>query len=173
MRGISWLAASRSAAQEGLCTMEWVSKYVMRVEVSSVDMYCDLTGLWNSVFWQTSSGVSRVSFEVKKDLQKKTFDLGNRSFKGGVFTWVTTNVDFFGNVTQCNDIDSKLFFSRNLSSGEIYRLDFWVSTHMKMWSGYLSRYSDWLRAGRSGIEFRLRRGFPTIQTVPGGPPSLM
>ena len=28
MRGISWLAASQSAAQEGLCTMEWVSKYV-------------------------------------------------------------------------------------------------------------------------------------------------
>ena len=29
MRGISWLAASQSAAQEGLCTVEWVSNYWM------------------------------------------------------------------------------------------------------------------------------------------------
>jgi len=28
MRGISWLAANQLAAQEGLCTVEWVSKYV-------------------------------------------------------------------------------------------------------------------------------------------------
>ena len=28
MRGISWLAASRLASQEGLCTMEWVSCHV-------------------------------------------------------------------------------------------------------------------------------------------------
>ena len=27
MRGISWLAANQLASQEGLCTMEWVSKY--------------------------------------------------------------------------------------------------------------------------------------------------
>jgi len=27
MRGISWLAANRLASQEGLCTMEWVSKF--------------------------------------------------------------------------------------------------------------------------------------------------
>jgi hypothetical protein len=30
MRGISWLAANRLAAQEGLCCMEWVSKYFDR-----------------------------------------------------------------------------------------------------------------------------------------------
>ena len=28
MRGISWLAVNQSAAQEGLCTVEWVSKWV-------------------------------------------------------------------------------------------------------------------------------------------------
>jgi len=28
MRGISWLAADQLASQEGLCTMEWVSKEV-------------------------------------------------------------------------------------------------------------------------------------------------
>ena len=28
MRGISWLAANQLASQEGLCTMEWVSKYI-------------------------------------------------------------------------------------------------------------------------------------------------
>ena len=30
MRGISWLAASQLAAQEGLCTVEWVSKWVSK-----------------------------------------------------------------------------------------------------------------------------------------------
>jgi len=33
------------------------------------------------------------------------------------------------------------------------------------YSGYLSRYSDWLRAGRSGIESRWGRDFPPVQTT--------
>jgi len=32
------------------------------------------------------------------------------------------------------------------------------------WAGRLSRYSDWLGAGRSGIESRWGRDFPPIQT---------
>ena len=35
------------------------------------------------------------------------------------------------------------------------------------WAGWLSRYSDWLRAGRSGIESRWGRDFPPVQTGPG------
>ena len=35
-----------------------------------------------------------------------------------------------------------------------------------MWAGQLNRYSDWLRAGRSGIESRWGRDFPPVQTGP-------
>ena len=40
-----------------------------------------------------------------------------------------------------------------------------------VWAGYLSRYSDWLRAGRSGIEYRWGRDFPPVQTGPGANPA--
>ena len=40
-----------------------------------------------------------------------------------------------------------------------------------MWAGWLSRYSDWLRAGRSGIESRWGRDFPPAQTGPGAYPA--
>ena len=33
------------------------------------------------------------------------------------------------------------------------------------------RYSNWLRAGRSGIESRWRRDFPPVQTGPGAHPA--
>jgi len=39
-----------------------------------------------------------------------------------------------------------------------------------VWAGWLSRYSDWLRAGRSGIESRWRRDFPPVQISPGAHP---
>jgi len=35
----------------------------------------------------------------------------------------------------------------------------------------LSRYNDWLRAGRSGIESRWRRVFPPLQTGPAAHPA--
>jgi len=41
----------------------------------------------------------------------------------------------------------------------------------KLWAGYFSRYSDWLRAGRSGIESRWGRDFPPVQTGPGAHPA--
>jgi hypothetical protein len=36
---------------------------------------------------------------------------------------------------------------------------------------YHSRYSDWLRAGRSGFESRWERDFPPVQTGPGAHPA--
>jgi len=44
-------------------------------------------------------------------------------------------------------------------------------TGVRMWAGWLSRYSDWLRAGRSGIESRWGRDFPPVQTGPGAHPT--
>jgi len=38
-------------------------------------------------------------------------------------------------------------------------------------AGQLSRYSDWLRAGRSWIESQWRRDFPPVQTGPGNHPA--
>ena len=40
MWGISWLAANQSAAQEGLCTVEWVSKYYRRVTTTCFGPIC-------------------------------------------------------------------------------------------------------------------------------------
>ena len=40
-----------------------------------------------------------------------------------------------------------------------------------MRNSILSRYSDWLRAGRSGIESRWGRDFPPVQTDPGAYPA--
>jgi len=34
MRGISWLAANQLASEEGLCTMEWVSKQASKLQLS-------------------------------------------------------------------------------------------------------------------------------------------
>ena len=44
-----------------------------------------------------------------------------------------------------------------------------INTHL--WAGLLSRHSDWLRAGRSGIESRWGRDFPPVQTGPGAHPA--
>ena len=40
-----------------------------------------------------------------------------------------------------------------------------------LWARQLSQYSDWLWAGRSGIEFRWGRDFPPVQTSPGAHPA--
>jgi len=39
------------------------------------------------------------------------------------------------------------------------------------WAGKLSWYTDWLRAGRSGIESRWGRDFAPVQTDPGAHPA--
>jgi len=44
--------------------------------------------------------------------------------------------------------------------------------YMCVWGGLISGYSDWVRAGRSGIESRWGRDFPPVQTGPWAhPPS--
>ena len=43
--------------------------------------------------------------------------------------------------------------------------------HIYTWARKLSRCSDWLRAGRSGIESRWGRDFPPIQTSPVAHPA--
>jgi len=48
---------------------------------------------------------------------------------------------------------------------------FYICIIIHVWAGYLSRYSDWLRAGRSGIESRWGRDFPPVQTGPGAHPA--
>ena len=40
-----------------------------------------------------------------------------------------------------------------------------------LWAGYLSHYSDWLRAGRSGNRIAVGRVFPPVQTGPGANPA--
>ena len=40
-----------------------------------------------------------------------------------------------------------------------------------LFSSYISVYFDWLRAGRSGIESRWGRDFPTVHTGPGAHPA--
>jgi len=45
-----------------------------------------------------------------------------------------------------------------------------VARMFQLWAGWLSRYSDWLRARRSGIESRWGRDFPPVQTGPAAHP---
>ena len=40
-----------------------------------------------------------------------------------------------------------------------------------VWAGYVNRYSDWLRAGRSGIESQWGRHVPPVETGPGAHPA--
>ena len=41
-----------------------------------------------------------------------------------------------------------------------------------LWAGYLSRYSDWLGAGRSGDRIQVEARFSApVQTVPGAHPA--
>jgi len=46
-----------------------------------------------------------------------------------------------------------------------------IITNSLKFSGYLSQYSDWLRAGGSGIEYRWGRDFPPVQACPVAHPA--
>jgi len=41
----------------------------------------------------------------------------------------------------------------------LFLLSLFLHTYIYIWAGYLSRYSDWLRAGQSGIESLCRRDY--------------
>ena len=66
-----------------------------------------------------------------------------------------------GSKSQSSYLLSKTLISHIISTG----------TETILWTGYLSRYSDSLQAGRSGIEFRRELDFLPIHTVPGAHPA--
>jgi hypothetical protein len=73
-----------------------------------------------------------------------------------ILSWVTLRPRARGN---------KYLKRRNLISSQT---DCELFSHIKGkgWAGWLSRYSDWLQTGRSGIESRWGRDFPPDQTGP-------
>ena len=44
-------------------------------------------------------------------------------------------------------------------------------THLWLWAGYITRYSDWLQVGRSGDRIPVGRGFSPVQTGAGAHPT--
>jgi hypothetical protein len=69
---------------------------------------------------------------------------------------------------------------RHLFDGTIYRSDIrrWIWQHMclilsvELWAGLRNRYSDWVRAGRSGDRNPMGARFSTpVQTGPGAHPA--
>jgi hypothetical protein len=58
---------------------------------------------------------------------------------------------------------------------QLQRYGFWHLLHSgenvqdaeEFWKSTIFYYSDWIRAGRSGIEFQWGRDFPPVQTGPG------
>jgi len=48
----------------------------------------------------------------------------------------------------------------------IVKINLWRNIWIA-WVGWFSRYSDWIRAGCSGIESRLGQDFPFVRTGPG------
>ena len=64
---------------------------------------------------------------------------------------------------------TKYTFLTQITEIQIY-ICIYIYIYIK-WAGWLSRYSDWLRAGWSGIESRWGRDFPPVQTGPGAHPA--
>ena len=62
MQGISWLAVIQFASQEGLCSMELVSKYYAMTLVVAV--VCDVCLLWNSF---SVAGVGSVAGTTERN----------------------------------------------------------------------------------------------------------
>jgi len=58
-------------------------------------------------------------------------------------------------------------FDHPNNTGVLYSYCIYNYYIIEEWAGYLSRCSDWLRVGRSGIESRWGRDFPPVQTDPG------
>ena len=67
--------------------------------------------------------------------------------------------------------DATLFSFFHLLHREPF-YEFWVHLVHNLWAGYLSRYSNWLRVGRSGDWIPVRVKFSTpVQTGPGAHPA--
>ena len=94
MRGISWLAVNQLAAQEWLCTMEWVREVwvihfifpLKNVPLRSVLCACNKIVKWSEVKWSANCFFRDISLS-RKELYMKI--LTNRS---KAVTWKWNNV---------------------------------------------------------------------------------
>ena len=65
MRGISWLAANQLAAQEGLCTVEWLSTCICLCSITLTAHSCTRTNV-PSAFWSMDSKSQIPSISISK-----------------------------------------------------------------------------------------------------------
>jgi len=97
MRGISWLAANQLASQEGLCTMEWVSKYFTCMVFSS--------------YFMLSRGLDSSVSSVNRLQGGKQRNCGSRTIKDKTFVLLQGPGSSVG-IATCYGLDGLLIETR-------------------------------------------------------------